>query len=175
MITLQHRGIAVATGCGVLTLVSCLSCIFLVLCLALTRERRLQASIYLVTNPVNAWLIGVFYGVLDSFSFIGVGVAMSDSFGRAHLAELMSITRCAATYPVNASLCHHHWRHNSCVVGARRSVWGLGPSCLVHQKTFLRGAVAAAALWEAEALIFAHLFCAATRQFLYLMAWACCF
>ncbi len=30
--------------------------------------------------------------MLDSFSFIGVGVAISDSFGRAHLAQLMSIT-----------------------------------------------------------------------------------
>jgi hypothetical protein len=52
-----------------------------------------QASIYMLASPNLAWLIGVFYGVLDSFSFIGVGVAMSDSFGRAHLAKLMSITR----------------------------------------------------------------------------------
>jgi hypothetical protein len=58
-----------------------------------------QASIYLVASPRHAWLIGVFYGILDSFSFIGVGVAMSDSFGRAHLAQLMSITRCVPHAP----------------------------------------------------------------------------
>ena len=69
-----------------------------------TLTRCLQASIYLVTSPRLTWLIGVFYGVLDSFSVIGVGVAMSDSFGRAHLAQLMAITRCTAACSVDVSL-----------------------------------------------------------------------
>jgi hypothetical protein len=69
-----------------------------------TCDDLFQASIYLLTSPRQAWLIGFFYGVLDSFSFIGVGVAMSDSFGRAHLAKLMSITRSVAALH-NAVLC----------------------------------------------------------------------